>query len=98
MYFLTQTYIIVSKCSFYRKRIKYLRLIGGDGGRRVDPHKINFVFNWQSPKSAISNASDNSIGAILSQIDQDGKERVFQYTNRVLRPSETHNFCINYNI
>ena len=49
--------------------------------------------NWSRPFILDTDASDTGIGAVLSQLQEDGNECVVTYTSRVLSKQE-RNYCI----
>ena len=46
-----QLYAKLSKCSFYKGRIHYLRHIISEEGVTVDPEKIRAIMEWLTPKN-----------------------------------------------
>jgi hypothetical protein len=38
------------KCEFHKEEVKYLGLIVGVNGIRMDPEKVQAVENWEAPK------------------------------------------------
>jgi hypothetical protein len=43
-------YLKVEKCEFHKAEVKYLRLIVGVNGIRMDPEKVQAVENWEAPE------------------------------------------------
>ena len=50
-----QLYAKLSKCDFYRDRIKYLGRIISEEGISVDPEKVESIMNWPTPINMICN-------------------------------------------
>ena len=49
--------------------------------------------NFQRPFILDTNASDTGIGGVLSQLDEDGRERVIAYNSRLLSKQERQ-YCV----
>jgi hypothetical protein len=43
--------INIEKSKFLRRNVKYLGYVVGDGGLKLDPHKVHAIFDFPKPKS-----------------------------------------------
>lgn len=42
-------FIYIHKCEFHRAEVKYLGLLVGSDGFRMDPNKVETLLNWNAP-------------------------------------------------
>ncbi|BHF79359.1 hypothetical protein SprV_0702247900 [Sparganum proliferum] len=87
-----------SKCVFLKPRVKFLGHVVSAAGIETDDEKVTQILFPDISNDAgkfilDTDASDTAIGAVLSQQQPDGTERVIQYLSRSLTKAERR-YCV----